>query len=377
MERVLVTGGAGFLGRTLCRELLTCGYRVRVLDALLPQVHGPYAAQPVDLPADVEFLRADLRDESVTSQALNGVDVVIHLASAVGVGQSMYRVAEYVGCNDLGTATLWQAMIDRPIDRPVRRVVVASTMGVYGEGWYRHPVTGAVAPVSPRSAAQLASRRWDYETPDEQPLEPVPITESTPVAPRSVYALTKWQQEELSRLLGAAYNIPVTTLRLFNVFGPGQALSNPYAGVVAIFAARLMQGLAPELFEDGRQLRDFVEVSDVSRAIRLVIERNPPDCLYQVASGRAITLTELATLLARLLGRPEVEPVVTGRYRSGDTRHSVADTTRIDAALSGWRQQSLASGLERLLGWLQSQPCPEIKTAMAIQELNRHGLLTS
>lgn len=377
MERVLVTGGAGFVGRAVCQELLTSGYRVRVLDALLPQVHGPYSAHPVDLPQDVEFLRADLRDESATNQALARVDVVIHLAAAVGVGQSMYQVAEYVGCNDLGTAVLWQAIIDRPVDRPVRRVVVASTMGVYGEGWYRHPVTGVVAPVAPRSGDQLARRRWDCEAADGLPLEPVPLTESTPVAPRSVYALTKWQQEELSRLMGATFHIPVTTLRLFNVFGPGQALSNPYAGVVAIFAARLMHGLAPELFEDGRQLRDFVEVSDVARAICRVLDRHPPEPIYQVASGRAISLTELASLLARLLGRPGIQPVVTGRYRSGDTRHSLADTTRIDAALGDWRKQSLASGLELLVDWLRLQPCPEIKTAVAIQELSRHGLLTS
>jgi dTDP-L-rhamnose 4-epimerase len=377
MERVLVTGGAGFVGRHLCAELLASGYQVRVLDALLPQVHGADAARPAELSADIEFVQADLRDTAATAQAVDGVDLIVHLAAAVGVGQSMYRVADYVSCNDLGTAVLWQAIIDRPVARPIRRLVVASTMGVYGEGVYRHPGTGEVAAVAPRPREQMATRRWDYETDRGERLVPVPLSESAPITPRSIYAATKWQQEQTCRLMGSAFGIPVTTLRLFNVYGPGQALANPYAGVVAIFAARLLNGLAPELFEDGRQLRDLIEVSDVARAIRLILAKEPGREILHVASGQPVTLCDLATLLARRMGQEEIRPVITGSYRMGDTRHSLADVTAIDAELGAWRKQDLSSGLGRLVEWIREQPRPRVRTPVAVQELNSRGLLVS
>lgn len=381
-ERVLVTGGAGFVGRHLCRELLAHGARVRVIDALLPQVHGSEPERPRFLPPDVEFLHGDLRDSGAVARALEGVDSIVHLAAAVGVGQSMYRVADYVSCNDLGTAQLWQAMIDRPVARPIRRLVVASTMGVYGEGQYRHPRTGAIGTALPRTREQLAVRRWDYETEHGERLLPVPLQETSPIIPRSIYASTKWQQEQTCRLMGAAFHIPVTTLRLFNVFGPGQALANPYAGVVAIFAARLLNGLTPELFEDGCQLRDFIEVSDVARAIRLILGRDSSDRsseseTFHVASGQAVTLHEVASLLASQMGRETIRPEVTGAYRVGDTRHSLADVSAIDAALGQWREHDLRSGLARLVEWIHEQPRPRVRTSTALEELTSHGLLVS
>ena len=375
MERVLITGGAGFIGRHLTRRLLDQGHAVRVIDSLLPQVHGSQGHKPTDLGPEVDLRIADLRNTAAVVEALRGVDVVVHLAAAVGVGQSMYRVADYVGGNELGTASLWEAILASRVDHPLRRCVVASTMGIYGEGVYRSAVDEPPRTVPPRQLGQLVAGDWEHRDAAGRQLVPVPLTEASPVQPRSVYALSKFQQEQLSRMLGDAYGIPVTTLRLFNVYGPGQALANPYAGVLAIFGARLLNGLPPELFEDGQQLRDFVHVADVARAFHLAIDQTgDASTTLNIASGSAIPLMDLAKRLAGQLGRPDLTPVVTGRYRSGDTRHSLADISAAQKVLGYHPEVDLHAGLSQFVQWLGQQPLPRA-SSNATAELAVHGLM--
>ena len=240
MRRILVTGGAGFIGSHLADLLLEQGYSVRVLDSLSPQVHGDDEVRPAYLAPEVELVRGDVRDPLATRRALDGVDAVVHLAAAVGVGQSMYKIADYVGINDLGTAVLLEALTNHPVGR----LLVASSMSVYGEGLGRAPDGRLVEPAE-RDAEALKGHRWEPQDQDGVPLEPVPTPETKHPALSSVYALNKFAQERLCLLFGRAYGVPTTALRFFNVYGTRQALSNPYTGVLAIFASRLLNGRPP------------------------------------------------------------------------------------------------------------------------------------
>ncbi len=264
-QKFLVTGGLGFIGRYLCRELLASGHEVRVLDSLVPQVHGDRPAPPPD---GIEFIRDDVRNEQAVRRALEGVHGVFHLAAEVGVGQSMYEVERYVSANDVGTAVLLQELIQRP----VHRIVVASSMSVYGEGRYTDSSGRPRAP-KPRLSADLKEGRWDPRGPSDEALLPVPTAEDKTPELASIYALTKYVQERAVLIFGQAYPVEAVALRLFNVFGAGQALSNPYTGVLANFSSRLTHGRRPLVFEDGQQRRDFVHVRDVARAFRLAMER--------------------------------------------------------------------------------------------------------
>jgi dTDP-L-rhamnose 4-epimerase len=257
---ILITGGAGFIGSHLADELLRHGHQVRALDVLSPQVHGS-VTRPVYLHSDVELITGDVRDRDAVRRALDGVDAVYHFAAAVGVGQSMYEVAEYTSVNNLGTAVLLEALMVRP----VRKLVVASSMSIYGEGLYR-TAGGEIVEATERALQQLRAGVWEPQDDQGQSLAPVPTPEEKTPILTSVYALSKFDQERLCLMIGRAYTIPTVALRFFNVFGPRQALSNPYTGVLAIFASRLLNGNRPLIFEDGLQQRDFVSVYDVARA---------------------------------------------------------------------------------------------------------------
>ena len=270
VKRILITGGAGFIGSHLADELVQHGYAVRALDNLSPQVHGPGGERPAYLDRDVELVVGDVRDPDTVRRALLGVDAVFHFAASVGVGQSMYEIAQYVAVNDLGTAILLEALIERPVER----LVVASSMSIYGEGLYRDR-KGALVAGCERSITQLKHSQWELHDADGQPLTPVPTDESKAPTLASIYALSKYDQERMCLMVGSAYGIPTTALRFFNVYGARQALSNPYTGVLAIFAARLLNGNPPLIFEDGRQRRDFVHVRDVAYACRLSLLEQP------------------------------------------------------------------------------------------------------
>ncbi len=350
-KTILITGGAGFVGSHLADELLRKGYRVRVLDSLAEQAHAGGAGRPAYLNTEAEFLQGSVCDPDALRSALRGVDGVFHLAAAVGVGQSMYEISHYMNVNSLGTAVLLEALIQKPVER----LVVASSMSVYGEGLYRTR-TGAHCEPPERTAEHLRSGEWEMRDALGGLLEPVPTPETKTCAPASVYALSKYDQERLCLTVGRAYGVSVSALRLFNVFGPRQALSNPYTGILAVFASRLLNGRRPFLFEDGRQRRDFVSVHDVARACRLAFEA--PGAGYEVinvGSGHSYTLLEVARLMAQALDKPDLDPDISGRYRIGDVRHCFADIGKARRLLAYEPTVSLRTGLEELSQWLQRQ----------------------
>ena len=369
---VLVTGGAGFIGSHLVEALLARGAVVRVLDSLEPQVHGPGATRARYLPAGVELIHASVCDPAAVDRALAGVASVVHLAAQVGVGQSMYAIVPYVDENVRGTAVL----LDRIVNggHAVRRLVVASSMSIYGEGRYRCPTHGPVAP-RPRPLAQLQARDWEVHCPACGAVTaPAPCDEDKPIVPTSVYAVTKRDQEELCLCVGRAYGIGTVALRLFNVYGPRQALSNPYTGVGAIFSSRLLNGQAPLVFEDGRQSRDFTHVSDIVEAFCLAVERHDvADVAVNVGTGVATSVAGLAEAIGRTLG-VSLAPEIVGRFREGDIRHCVADVSRIRAALGFAARVPLAKGLEDLAAWTRRER-PDDRVAQARDELERKGLI--
>ena len=371
-SRVLITGGAGFVGSHLADELLRAGYRVRALDALVPQVHGEGLVRPDYLDPDVELLVGDVRDADVVRKALRDVDAVYHFAAMVGVGQSMYEVAHYTDVNNRGTAVLLQAMIENPSLRP-RRLVVASSMSLYGEGLYRKP-DGTLVSDASRGLDQLRVRDWDARACDGDPLTPIPTPETKPPSLSSVYALSKFDQERLCLLAGRAYDIQTVALRFFNIYGPRQALSNPYTGVLAIFASRLLNGNRPLINEDGEQRRDFVSVYDVARACRLALE--VPEAagqVFNVGSGRNYSVREIAARVAEALGKTDALPEISGKYRVGDIRHCFADITMARQVLGYEPQVDLEEGLRSLASWADGKQAHD-RLAEAGAELAARGL---
>lgn len=347
---VLITGGAGFIGSFLCDELLSSGYRVRVLDSLHPQVHGRTRARPAHLSPEVDLHVGDVRDPAAVRRALAGIDAVYHLAAAVGVGQSMYEIAEYTSINNLGTAVLIEELSKRQIER----LIVASSMSIYGEGLYRDRDGRQVASVE-RPRERLEKAQWEVVGADGSTLSPLPTPETKAPALASVYALSKYDQERLCLIVGRAYGIPTVALRFFNVYGPRQALSNPYTGVLAIFAARYLNDRPPLVFEDGLQRRDFVSVHDVVRACRQALEvPGASGEALNIGSGASISVREIAERMARALGK-RLAPEITGNYRVGDIRHCFADITRAKDVLGYQPRVSLEEGIAELAAWLEGQ----------------------
>jgi dTDP-L-rhamnose 4-epimerase len=362
-ERVLITGGAGFIGRRLTDALLEAGKDVRVLDAMIGQVHS----RPVSIRPEVELLVGDVQDAAMVGRALDGVDKIVHLAAEVGVGQSMYDVTRYVGANDLGTAVL----LEQAIKRPIARIVVASSMSIYGEGLYR-TASGAVVQDAER---RPGAKGWDICDAEGRPLQPLPTPEWKRPALASVYALTKYVQERMTLTLAAAYGIESVALRLFNVFGPGQALDNPYTGVLAIFAARLLNGRSPVIFEDGQQRRDFVHVDDVARAFVLALDRpGISGGVFNVGSGRDVSIADVAIEIARAMGRPDIPPEISGKARAGDIRNCFADVTAAREQLGFEAKVIFPDGLDRLAAWLEGQSASD-RTHDANRELEVRGLV--
>ncbi|MBI3300007.1 MAG: NAD-dependent epimerase/dehydratase family protein [Elusimicrobia bacterium] len=368
---VLVTGGAGFIASHLADHLLARGYKVRALDSLEPQVH-PGGKRPGYLDARVELLVGRVSDRGLLEKALDGVWGVAHLASAVGVGQSMYEIARYTELNVQDTAVFLE-VLSRRREKPAR-MMVASSMSLYGEGLYRCPACGADDAPRLRPAEQLKARKWELLCPGcWGPMEPRPTPETKLPYPTSVYSINKRDQEEMCLALGRAYKVPTNALRFFNAFGSRQALSNPYTGVAAIFAGRLMNGREPLLFEDGLQSRDFIHISELVAGIRLSLERE--DVSYEtlnMGSGRPTSVLAVAEALAAAFGST-VGPKVLGEFREGDTRHCFADMTKTERLLGFKTKMSFAEGLAELLAWMRTQK-PEDKGDAAIEELRRHNL---
>ena len=389
-ETILVTGGAGFIGSHLVDALLAQGRRVWVFDNLEPQVHGGLREQgrwPDYCNPEAEYILGDVRDRTALHKAIRDVDVIFHLAAMVGVGQSMYQVERYMDVNTRGTAVLLDILAnDEGVRSRVRKLIVASSMSIYGEGTYECPAHGVVYPKL-RSESQLAAGDWELHCPivntgingnGVKPatcnllLRPLPTGEDKPLHPTSIYAISKKDQEEMCLAIGRAYGIPAVALRYFNVYGPRQALNNPYTGVAAIFSSRLLNGNPPLIYEDGRQRRDFVHVSDIVQANLLVMSQ--PDADYKtlnVGTGGALTILEVAEMLGRYLdGR--TKPEISEQYRVGDIRHCFPNISRL-AALGYRPQVQFEDGLAELVGWVRQQTAMD-SFEQARRELEGRGL---
>ena len=353
-ETVLVTGGAGFIGSFLVDALLKKGHGVRVFDALVPQVHGPQQAVPAYLNPSAEFVKGDVRDRQALAAALQGVDVVYHLAAAVGVGQSMYQIHYYTEMNTLGGAALLDLLANTK--HRVRKVLVASSMSIYGEGAYSCAECGTVHPRL-RTEAQLRARDWEMKCPAcGRDVQPLPTGEHKPLFPTSIYAVTKRDHEEMFLCTGLAYGLPAVALRFFNVYGPRQALSNPYTGVMAIFSSRLLNGQPPVIYEDGRQSRDFIHVTDIVQGLLLAMERPEADHqVFNLGTGVPTSVAQVAEMLSQHLTGGRVQADIRHQYRAGDIRHCYSDIGKARRLLGFEPRVSLRDGLSDLLAWVEQQ----------------------
>jgi dTDP-L-rhamnose 4-epimerase len=368
-----VTGGAGYIGSHLVDRLVSRGYEVTVLDSLEPQVHRT-GTWPVYANPDARYVRGDVRDRGVFEPLVLASDAVVHFGAAVSVGQSMYQVDRYVDVNTRGTALLLDILVNAR--HHVEKLLVASSIGVYGEGAYRCSECGPVAP-GIRSADQLAERDWEQHCPRcGRHVVSIPTPEDKALYRDNIYSMTKYHQEEMVLLIGKTYGIPAVAPRFFNVYGPRQSLSNPYAGVAAIWLSRLLNDRQPVVFEDGGQLRDFVSIHDVVDCLVLMIETPGADYLpVNVGSGQTTTILEIARLLAKLLGK-DIEPQVTLTGRRFDIRHNTADITRAGDALGFQPRVTLEQGFTELIDWAKGTPgMAEDFFDRALQELREKGLL--
>jgi dTDP-L-rhamnose 4-epimerase len=325
--RVLVTGGAGFVGAFVVEALVKDGCQVRVFDNLDPQVHRDGARNLDEVKSRIEFVRGDVRDRDSLRGAIEGVDRIVHLAAVVGVGQSMYEVVRYVDHNTLGTAVLLDILANDK--HRVKKLVVASSMSIYGEGAYACRACGDVQP-GLRSLERMQQGRWEVPCPScGGDAEAKPTAEDKPLQPTSIYAIGKRDQEEMCLAIGQAYGIPAVALRFFNIYGPRQSLNNPYTGVAAIFSSRLLNGNAPVIYEDGLQSRDFITVLDIAR------------------------------ILSDRLG-VEVAPQIVGKFREGDIRHCYADISKIQRTLGFVPGVPLETGMDDLVSWVRQQSAADL-----------------
>ena len=375
-KHALVTGGAGFIGSHLVDDLLERGYRVTILDNLSPQVHGDAEMDeegwPVYLDRRAGRIKGDVLDADLFEQSLRGVTHLVHLAASVGVGQSMTNIVDYTRNNVMAAAVMLEVLSKRP--HTVSRMVVASSMSIYGEGAYRNPSTGEVCFPPLREYEQLATRDWELRE-DGVRLEPIATSETKLLQPASIYAVNKRDHEEMFLAVGRALQIPTIALRLFNAYGSRQALSNPYTGVAAIFISRLLNDQPPLVFEDGEQRRDFVHVKDVSAAFVTALESDAKLWeIYNVGSGRSITVREMAALLARLL-KKNIAPEILNKYRVGDIRHCFGDIGKIRDGLGFSPSRELESGMEELIAWVAKVKPPVDRSEKSLTELESSKLV--
>lgn len=372
IEKVLVTGGAGFIGSHTVDLLTEKGYEVTILDNLELQVHQ--GKLPDYLNAEATFVQGDIRDRQLLKQLIKNADAIIHLASAVGVGQSMYQIEKYIDYNTRGTATLLDVLVNT--ENSVRKLIVASSMSIYGEGKYYCEECNEVKYPSIRSEEQLRSKVWDPLCPNcKKPLTPIPTDEDKPLMPTSIYAMSKRHQEEMCLLIGRTYGIPTVALRYFNVYGPRQSLFNPYTGVCAIFLSRILNNKPPYIFEDGNQTRDFVHVKDVARANLLALERSSADFhAINIGTGNPISISQIAEMLIEAC-KADLKPYISQEYRKGDIRHCYADISKARKLLDYYPQQDLKRGLKELTEWAKEHKWNAIDLfEKALKELKERRL---
>jgi dTDP-L-rhamnose 4-epimerase len=368
---ILITGGAGFIGSYVCKALLKNGHYVIVLDNLDPQIHGEKAQWPSYMPSGTENYIGDVRDRELVRTLLAKSDAVIHLAAAVGVGQSMYKIEHYCSVSVMGTAILLEEII--PLRKQIKKIIVASSMSIYGEGCYTNSKGEMIYPKT-RPLSQLEKEKWELVDNMESLLSPAPTHEEKPLKPESIYAVNKRDQEEMVLAFGKAYKIPSVAFRMFNVYGPYQALNNPYTGVAAIFSNKLLNNEAPLVFEDGNQRRDFIHVEDVANAYLMAIESDKGDGLaMNLGSGQSISVIQIAQSLAQIL-KKDISPQITNKFRDGDIRNCFADISLIKEKL-GWKPKwSFDDGIKTMTDWLIAEKDNAKKTD-SFEELKKMGLV--
>jgi dTDP-L-rhamnose 4-epimerase len=366
--KILVTGGAGFIGSHIVDELIRKGHYVRIFDNLEPQVH---TQAPTYLNEDAEFIQGDVRDIHVLEAVIKDMDIIFHEAAMVGIGQSMYQVKRYVDANTAGTANLLDVLINK--DHDVKKLIVASSMSIYGEGTYACQDCGIVYPML-RNDEQLKNHDWEMRCPNcNKYVKPVHTNESKPLQPTSIYAITKKDQEEMSLAVGRSYGLPTVALRYFNVYGPRQALSNPYTGVCAIFSSRMKNDKSPIIFEDGLQSRDFISVHDIVQANMLALSKSNADYnVFNVGSGEQATILDIAIILGGLYGK-KLLPDIVNKFRSGDIRHCFADISKI-RKLGFEPAVSIDTGMKELVDWGKMQESEDLGDK-AYSELKERGLV--
>jgi len=352
-ETILITGGAGFVGSHLAEKLLQMGYKINLIDNLSPQIHEPNGKLPQYLRGKAEFLKGDVRNREDVERAVSGADAVIHLAAETGVGQSMYEIARYVDTNVRGSAILLETIAEA--GTKVKKIILASSRAVYGEGKYQCKKCGVTYPEQ-RTEDKLKTKQWQMRCPKcGRIVEPLPTDEDTILRPTSIYAITKQAQEQMFSVIAKTHRIPYAILRYFNVYGQRQSLSNPYTGILSIFSSRILNGKPPLIYEDGLESRDFVHVSDVVKATILALEKTEANYeIFNVGSGRRVTILEMANLLVEKLGG-SLKPVIVGKYREGDIRHCYADLTKIRNKLGYAPGKSLEDGISEFANWVKQQ----------------------
>jgi len=371
-ENVLITGGAGFVGSHLADEILKRGYNLRILDNLDPQVHGKDPEIPSYLNKDIEFINGDIRDTETVKSAVRNIDYIFHEASTVGVGQSMYKIKHYIDNNDTGTAALLDVIVNEK--NTLKKLVIASSMSIYGEGAYVCNNCGPVYPME-RNKIDLKANKWEvkchlcgHET------EPAATDEHKPLNPTSIYAQSKKQQEDMCILIGKTYKIPVVALRYFNIYGPRQALSNPYTGVAAIFSSCILNNNMPIIFEDGMQTRDFIHIKDIVKANLMAMENRAADYgVFNVGTERPMSIMEMARILIKNL-KKDLEPKVLYSYRPGDIRHCYSDCSKIRNQLGFKASIKFEDGIMDLVNWVSQQTSKDL-TQLASMELKSKGLV--
>lgn len=369
--KILVTGGAGFIGSFLVDKLIEQDHDVRIFDNIEPQVH-PNGKEPDYLNKKAEFIKGDICDQEALTNAIQGIDIIFHQAAMVGVGQSMYQIKRYVNANTMGTANLMDILVNKKHN--VKKVIVASSMSVYGEGSYKCDSCGKVSPKL-RQEEQMKNNDWEVHCPKcNKPSKPVPTDENKKQEINSIYALTKKDQEDMIMNIGISYGIPSVALRYFNVFGPRQSLSNPYTGVAAIFLSRIKNNNPAIVFEDGLQSRDFISVHDIIQANILAMKSKAADYeIFNVGAGRQITIKQIAETIAKL-NNSDIKPQITGKFRKGDVRHCFSDITKIKSKIGFEPKVSFEEGMYELVEWSKNQQAVD-GSETATQELKKRGLV--
>ena len=338
------------------------------------QVHGKIGKPPEYLNKNIKFIKGNIINYENLYSAVKDMEIIFHLAAAVGVGQSMYQIAKYIEYNTMGTANLLDILVNK--EHNVKKLIVASSMSIYGEGKYKCELCGYMYPKF-REIYDLREGFWEFKCKScGKQLKPLPTDEKKPLDSTSIYAMSKKDQEQMSLLIGETYGIDTTALRLFNVYGSRQALSNPYTGVCAIFCSNLLCGNPPLIFEDGLQSRDFVNVKDICQSLYLSMEKpQAKGEIFNVGTGEPITIKTIAEILTQKIN-PEKKPIITNKYRPGDIRHCYSDITKIKQKLGYKPKISFENGIEELIQWVKSQVGKiEDKSRKALEELKRKGLI--